>query len=388
MASDVRSALVEMGLPEDAIDKAEKHFGSKLETTSAVTWIFDGMPDYVEAQNTQVVPYAGPQVNNEPLQQPNNAGWVKAYEEHATANAMLGLKDTPGNNSTDNSKRYRSDSTITQPANDLWQMDPADMDRPYSKLPPAVEDVHVPTIVTDLGGDTDMSRTSAPRNSPVDMPSTNAQDNGDASGGKPVHGPQPEEDVDADLKRAIELSLQESSAQGGASADMSRAGSRSRQQQEEDELTAALSQSIVLANQRATASTSLEQDPLLTQIRANPDIPVIISSPSSFLSYLPSVLQSFYFNPIFRKVVLEIDGNFSQSPSYSKYYGQNPVLTRSIVAPDTPDHLIKLLALQRLFVYLKHSQRSKTDLIDIMDAFNIAVPNTAKDRNPLGEMRG
>lgn len=414
MAANVREALLDMGLELAAVNKAVRHFGPGIQAEQAVTWIFEGCPGYVEyaapptpAHSQEVVPFVGPQSqpvqdstsNMQPGQsqpysqavQIDDSGWHDAFQEAAPftdndiASSMLALKDTSnsGNptlgsskNITSSNNRYRSDSTITQPANDVWEMDPSDIGRPYSQIPPT-EDVRPANVpVIDLSNPDGMQVPSAPRASPVDP---SAQPSGLAT---------PQEDGDADLRRAIELSLQESTNNGGVSADMSRAASRTRaQQQEEDDFAAAMSQSILDADQQASTATVKDQNPLDTRIRSEADVPVVITSPSSFLAYLPPMMHTFYYNPIFRKVILELEFDYIQPPAFDNYSNDTPILTRSLLAQDTPDCSIKLAALQRLFIFLSQSRRARTGLTDIMDAFGIKVPTAARDRNPLADMK-
>lgn len=439
MADNARATLLDMGMDGTDVNKAIKHFGPGIQIEAALDWILSGCPGYVEyaappaaPPNTQVVPYTGSNqqqqstslsntgqsasphyggyVQSQPI---NNDGWLRAYEEHnnknnATENdiasSMLALKQTnnAGNNNHstasntgNNNNRCRSDSTITQPGRSVWDIDESDIGRPYSKIP-LPEDVpvpsnygdstNIPTIdLTDVDGNGNNSvgkGTSAPRTSPIDPALKSAFEDDPP----PLQGPQ--EEVDPDLKRAIELSLQESAAKPAASTDMSRAASMSRAQQEEDELNQAMSQSMLYADQQASASFTKQQDEDNAKPRADLDVPVVLTTTSSFLAYLPSMIQTFYFNPTFRRMVLELDLDYMQSPSFQNYPSDAPTLTRSLLPPQTADCVVKLAALQRLFIFMSQSKRAKTGLTDVMDAFGIKVPNATRDRNPLGDMRG
>lgn len=414
MVGNVRDVLLDMGMDLGDVNKAIKHFGPGIQAEQAVDWILEGCQGYVEYApplsqvphpSTQVVPYVGPQANPsssstaagqshlqphhyQQAYQNDNTGWYNAFRETELtetdiASSMLALKD-PNNNAGRNNtgtNRYRSDSIITQPATDVWELPASDIGRPYSQLPPPIEDVHssnIPTI--GLSNTDDTKGISAPRASPVDTSSfANNKDSGSQT---------PQEDGDADLRRAIELSLEESKQQTAGSADMSRAASKSRLQQEEDDMAAAMSQSILYADQQASATSIKEQDPMDTRLRSGSDTPVIIVSPSSFLAYLPPMMHTFYYNPIFRKVVLELEFDFIQDATFEKYASDSPVLTRSLLPEGTPDCNIKLAALQRLFIFLAQSSRAKTGLVDIMDAFAIKVPTAARNRDPLPDMKG
>lgn len=415
MAAQAREALLELGFENDKVNKAVKHFGSCIDISEAVEWILNDCPGYVDyappahqaphpSSNTQVVPYVGPQQDSgqsapySQAQQNDNSGWVSAYQEQSSAqltdndvaSSILALKDSRNaTGSQVQQNRNRSDSLVTQPPGDNpWEVKPGDLDRPYTKIPlePPTEDVphsqyaatmdqnRMPTIdLTNADGNVG---TSAPRASPID-PALRSNSNLTPSG-----------DGDADLERAIALSLAESN-KAAASSDMSRTGSLSRaRQQEEDDYNRALSQSMLFADQQASTSSLKEQDPLDTRIRSDPDTPVVVSSPSSFLAYLPSMMHTFYANPLFRKVILELEMDYVQTPSFEKYGGDAPVLTRSLLQPSAPDCVVKLAALQRLFLFMSHSRRAKSGLTDIMDAYGIKIPNGARDRNPLSDMKG
>lgn len=433
MGDNPRDLLLEMGMNLDDINKAVKHFGPGMTTETAVDWILNGCPGYVDyapphlsqashpAPNTQVVPYAGTHPHQQPssntgqsalqphntyrsAQQSNNDGWLHAFQDHNKnltendiASSMLALKDTnnEGQNTAGNSNnnnRCRSDSMITQPAYDPWELHDSDIGRGCSKIPPT-EDVpsstyaptsnydNVPTIDLSQADGNGSKGLSAPRTSPID-PSMKSDGNSNVA----TQGPQ--EEGDADLKRAIELSLQESTNNAAGSTDMSRAASRTRAQQEEEELNQAMSQSMLYADQQASASFTKDQHSLDTKPREDPDVPVVLTSPSSFLAYLPSMLHTFYYNPTFRQMVLNLDIDYMQTPSFENYSGDKPILTRSLLPPQAPDYLVKLAALQRLFIFMFQSRRTKTGLTDIMDAFGIKVPNVTRDRNPLSDMKG
>lgn len=273
---------------------------------------------------------------------------------------------------------------------DVWELAPNEYSRPYSQMPP-IEDTHVPqyTYIPQMVGDAnneDRGRASAPRSSPVECKTPTQATSG------PAH-------EDDDLARALALSMEDSQSQhrsGGAhtglgtgqSADMSRAQSQSRLEQEEADFAKALSESVVAMDRKASSSISKAKDPIDTKVRFDADTPMVMSSPSSFLAYVPAMLQTYYFNHIFRKTIIEAEIPYTPTPNFANYGTDDVQLTRTFLAPDATEAIIRIAALQRLFIYLSQSKRSRTGLRDILDAFSITAPSAMQDRNPLPAMKG
>ena len=374
-----RGDLLEMGLDVQDIEKAERHFGKSITTEKAVDWIFNGCPGYnpsaSAATSTAVVPFNAAATSSgattttdgtgwdtlEPLtgQDAPKSGWDEDYDspEGSAAKALTAVR---GNDAGLNAEGY-------------------------ARHP-----------VQDMGWPQDMSRgTTGRTNTPVDQLGPGKDSNMPIDLTQETSMP-PLIDQDDELQKAIALSKQDL---GGQSQAMSRQqSSKSRQQQEEDEMAQALSMSMV--DMRASGLSvqsehpDLEAEAALLEVRQDVDRPMaLITPPSAFLSYLPNLIHCFYYNLPFRNALFGIEFfESTDEPLFGDYARGKARTTREFLQerwkPDAvhPD-VIRLAAIQRLFVFMTSSKRTRTSLADFMDAFKLDDGTKAIMRPPLQDMR-
>jgi hypothetical protein len=369
-----------MGLDVQDIEKAERHLGKSITTEKAVDWIFNGCPGYnpsaSAAASTAVVPFNAAATASsgattttdgtgwdtlEPLTGQNapKSGWDEDYDspEGSAAKALTAVR---GNDAGLNAEGY-------------------------ARHP-----------VQDMGWPQDTSRgTTGRTNTPVDQLGPGKDSNMHIDLTQETSMP-PLIDQDAELRKAIALSKQDL---GGQSQAMSRQqSSKSRQQQEEDEMAQALSMSMV--DMRASGvsvqseNPDVEAEAALLEVRQDVDRPMaLITPPSAFLSYLPNLIHCFYYNLPFRNALFGIEFfEPTDEPVFEDYARGKARRTWEILQerwkpdPVHPD-VIRLAALQRLFVFVTSSKRTRTSLADFMDAFKLDDGTKAIMRPPLQDMR-
>ena len=419
-----RASVLEMGIDAEDVDKAERHFGlASVTTEGAVNWIFEGMPGYDPSRPSQdshaVVPYnsyAPPAMPPPPPgwetqdRRPDHSGWE--------AEAARSLTSMRNENSSSQYTSYRHDSS--------------NMDRDiargaqYDRQTQEQQQQHPSTHDEDRG--------IAGRNvTPVGgMDGAGAGTAAGSSSGNPINltsshdSPMPplEDADDPELAKALALSLADTGSQqsqshsyrqgntltvntdasgmpplvanggtAGHSAAMSRQTSRT-QQQEDDDMAKALNMSM--ADMQASATLSAaggEEESIEKRIRPSLDTPMALVTPSSlFLSYVPAVMHSFFYNLPFRTALLALDFGYDSKPaSFDRFETEKPaVLTRALLgnSPTPPlDAAVKLAALQRLFVFMLGSRKAKVALTDVIHAFSITPPKTTH-RSPAYDMKG
>lgn len=378
-----RSAILDIGLPAEDIDKAERHFGSSITTEKATDWILNGLPGYDPSSssaniNTAVVPYAGGGSSGngwetlQPLmgQDPSTKSAWEDDENATTFSAAQGLAAVRGAGSRSGADLNENDypNHLKKVSDDSQWWSDNDKGRTGRTNTPADGPKEEPCEPIDLTQDVPMQETSIP----------------------PLVS-----EEDEQLRKAIELSKGDQGAQSQA---MSRRPSSRQQQREDDEMAQALSMSIMDMNASGMSAHSLQLDAdaetALSEVRQDPDRPMaLVTPPSAFLSYLPNLVHCFYYNAAFRQNLYLI--RFfepSDDALFANYARGKAVSTRKLLAErwhtdDIPLVVIQLATLQRLFAFMANSRRTRTSLADFMDAFNIQDGSRSAFRHPAQDMK-
>ena len=428
-----RASVLEMGIDAEDVDKAERHFGlASVTTEGAVNWIFEGMPGYDPGRPLQnsnshaVVPYnaSGPPDLPAPPpgwetheRRPDHSGWE-------AANSLTSMRNEDGSSSRYTSYRHDS-SNMHEDVARAAQHDKQTQEQQQHHPSSHDEDRGIAgRNVTPVGGMDGAGAGTGTRTGPGTAAGS--------SSGNPINltsahdSPMPplEDADDPELAKALALSLadthpQQSQSQSyrhgntlsvdtdrsgmpplvanggtaGHSAAMSRQTSRT-QQQEDDDMAKALNMSM--ADMQASATLSAaggEEESIEKRIRPNLETPMALVTPSSlFLSYVPAVIHTFFYNLPFRNALLALDFGYDSKPaSFDRFETEKPaVLTRALLSStSTPplDAAVKLAALQRLFAFMLGSRKAHVALTDVIHAFSIAPPKTTH-RSPAYDMKG
>lgn len=376
------NSLYEFGFDREAVLKAQRHFGDKLQVETAVDWILNGCPDYNPDRVANVASVD------------NSARAVVPYKPAAanTSSRWSPELATPNEGQKSNPEWEAVSSLAALQAETLRQQQWAGHDAEAALREVAARGAAEDAMDESIDG----LSNKAGRCSPVDHAAVNSANNPiDLTAGDNVSGMKGLLDAAAsseedEIQRAIRLSLEDHAPpfqptpliQNAATAtSMSRGPSRSRQLQEDADMAAAMSASMAeLETQGANsvASLVLEDSHSASRMRTSADVPVMIVPPSGYLAFIGPVLASFFYNIPFRNAVLALEIEWRDSFSYNEYAGEIPELdafTRDLATGSGNVATLRLAALQRLFVFLLHTRRAKIGIGDIMDAFDIRKPD-------------
>lgn len=363
-----------MGLSLSDIEKAERHFGSGISNEAACNWIFDGCPDYKEAPDGSRALVHVPQNSNTTNTSNERDAQRSGWDVDADA-----TKSTTGTD-WQNAGALASLQHGGQQAFDAAQAQWAGFVPGPHNLPEAEAD----------------GKGRAGRPSPVEGTESNPIHLSGGNGGTVADNDSMPPLVslgaggdDDEMEKAIKLSLEE---QHTRTQSMSRTGSKTRAEKEQEDMDKALSMSLADIGPEAPFATEhtmeIVDEPGAIATRPSKDVPVALTAPP-FLSHLPSLVLSFFHNAPFRSAVLSLDFPYKAVPSYERYGKDASLFTRRLLSEDgtsVSSCTIQMAALQRLFVLLEQSDRACVGLEDVLDAFEIAWPQSPLRGPPQDHM--
>ena len=379
--------LIEAGFLQADVEKAKSHFGDNANVEQVAEWILSGCPGYDADKNATKDVFVAETPPNQ------SSGWWsdddanKAKRSHADIAewAAASNKVDEVRNAAfarEQWKTWDGSSTNTAPQSDnqVVKYAPDAVMTSRAGQPSPVDNTSGKTreTVIDLTGDT-----------PAEKPKPGLLALAEAATGTN------EED---DIQRAIRMSLEDQgnlATPYAASAQMSRAVSATREEQESEQLAAALTASMADLEAATPAaggmSTSVTAEvPPATRIRMSADAPIVLAPPGGFLAYIGPVIYSLFCNIPFRNAVLGIDIEWLPTFTYEDYADEVPApgdFTRDLVTNSGDSDTLRVAALQRLFAFMMLSKRANMGVVDLMDAFDIRKLDRPPT-NALAEVRG
>lgn len=342
-----RSMILEI-LGPDALTnvlKAEQHFGERIQLEEAINWIFNGCPDYKEPA---VVDNSKALVKSEPS---GPLGW----EDKEKPPSYSGLKDASQDWGALDSIPAVDPETAKRDTQAQWA---GFVPRPLKE-----DDGSDSASSKDRAGhNTPTEGTEGSASRPVDLSAFSSDASGHVN------------DEDAELQKALALSMQDTGARGSSRGAYDVGSRASKIQQEDEDMQAAMRASIVEHMSKASSvhgKNVEETDPLLKQIRSDLSHPLALKTPTIFTSFIPAVLQILYHNVPFRSVVLALEFPWIRPPTYEGFSTDSPSpddMTRALLPAGTDLSVIKMASLQRIFAYMRASRRSKSAIHDFLDA--------------------
>lgn len=442
MDQEQRQTIIEFsGCTEVELNKAIRHFGDRLSSEAAINWILNGCPDYDEnrssSANTQ------PSNSNALVRVGNvddNRGWESLADDgHGAggsskdkvtdaARTLASLQNEEVNRMTAEQQwanfdaaKYQRESRQYRSANDDDDDDVAAADtlehgsRGRAGRPSPVGN-------GDDGGLTDNNENNGNLHGRDPAYPINLADSQELGNVTPLLGAGGSADEDEEMRKAIQMSLEANGSRthshggGGRGAEgsgylsttasaggMSRSQSqqpavhtaRTRVEQEDEDMQQALSASMADIRDSGHLPNSVVEDlgDPRTRFRAHLDQPIALQASSPLTSYVPAVVHHFYANVAFRHAVLSF--NFSHlrlpnvEPTYEKYHTESPqVLTKSLYRPDIDDATLKMACVQRLFLYLATSRRSRSHIADLVDVFQLQLASRRATGSPADQIAG
>ena len=356
--------LKELCIPVEAVDKAEHHFGAKIANDTALDWIFNDFPGYDPSgsncttitSNALVLPHSATTdwgLDHAPtVEQQEHPPWA------SNALNALGQEFKPGEVARKQWEHFEVDNRGR--VEDMVDNTDAELDRGRAGRPSPVE-------VLQTGGG---------REDPVDL--TSSQE---------LSRPPLVLDEDDELQKALALSMQDQVGRHAPSATrLPILGAN-----EDEDMAQAMSLSIAELERQGSLTLDSETEDPKYRIRAHPDVPVTIQAPSAFLSHIPALLQTLYYNSSFRSTLLSIAFPYSLEPSYENYATEDPAFpTRALLPEGTEECVIKMASLQRLFLFLQKTRRASASLADFVHSFKLVTSpvGSANSRSPLEDIKG